>query len=74
MSDGAPHRPAGIRAKMDAERSGSSRNALVLFVSIYPGAMALTQIPCFAHSQASARVTPATPCLDAVYAATRTPP
>ncbi len=35
-----PQRPAGIRSKMDLERSRSSCNAWVLTVAMYPGAIA----------------------------------
>ena len=45
MSSGRPHRPAGTRAMIAADRSGSSRRGAVLSVAIYPGATALTFTP-----------------------------
>ena len=49
-SDGSPHLPAGMRARMSRLRVSSARRASVLFVSIYPGAMAFTFMPLAAHS------------------------
>src|SRR5947209_8330068 len=36
-------------------------------VSIRPGLIAFTRMPCFTYSSAAVRVRPTTPCLDAMY-------
>ena len=74
ISSGLPQWPAGIRPSIAALRSGSARNAVVLLVSKYPGAIAFTLILLIAHSQASSRVSPASPLFAAVYEGTRMPP
>ena len=56
MSQGSPHRAAGIRSRIWRLRIGSFRSARVLSVAIYPGAIAFTLIRFEAHSFASALV------------------
>lgn len=55
-SAGSPIRPAGIFLSRRARMSGDSVTALWASVVNAPGAMALTWIPLFAHSPASALV------------------
>ena len=63
ISTSSPHRPAGMRCRIWAERSGSSWSALVLSVAMYPGATALTLTRDAAHSLAKAFVSWAMPPL-----------
>jgi len=55
-SSGFPHRPAGILDKMLSALFSSLINAVFISVAMYPGAMALTQIPLEAHSLLNALV------------------
>ena len=56
-----PSDAAGMRSRIERCRSGSSYNAWVLSVAIYPGAIALTFTPLDAHSLDSALVSPTMP-------------
>ncbi|KAL7358042.1 hypothetical protein ACKS0A_01954 [Histoplasma ohiense] len=69
-----PHLPAGIRARMALFLSGLSINSVFISVLIYPGAMALTEMPLDIHSFDRALVSWATPPFDAAYAGTVMPP
>jgi hypothetical protein len=64
-SAGSPQRPIGVRATMAAERCASAMAGAVSGVSIHPGAMALTRMPCAAHATASDFVSCAMPPFDA---------
>ena len=64
-SSGVPHLPAGILPKMLCARSASSINAVFISVAMYPGAIALTEMPFPAHSFDRALVSCETPPLEA---------
>src|SRR4029077_18356348 len=73
-SAGVPQRPGGVGARMAFSPGRSGGVCAVLWVAMYPGAMALTFTPWTANSLAKAFVSPATACLLAVYPGTRIPP
>ena len=52
----SPTRPSGMRLTIAALKAGSSSSIATWGVSTNVGAMALTVIPCFAHSVAHWRV------------------
>ena len=41
-SSGSPHRPAGMRARIEVARADRCAKAVVLSVTMYPGAIAFT--------------------------------
>jgi hypothetical protein len=73
-SSGAPHLPAGILSRILFALASSFISAVFISVAIYPGAIAFTLIPLFAHSLLSAFVNWPTPPLLAAYAGTVMPP
>jgi len=70
MSPGCPKRPTGIVDSFSARSlagSGAAANsAISMGVSVVPGEMLLTRIPCAASSAAKARVIASTPPFVAV--------
>ena len=66
MSSGVAQRPRGHRPFTQLSNAGSATRTLFKSVSTYPGAMALTRMPCCAHSTASALVSCPTAPLEAV--------
>ena len=61
---------SGCASELHRPRPVPTRSFSLRGVRKYPGAMALTQMPCFAHSIASDLVSDASPDLLALYAAT----
>ena len=62
-SSGVPNRPIGVMAIAQRERLSSARSGAVMGVSMNPGPMAFTRIPCGASSWARALVSIHTPAL-----------
>ena len=56
MSSVSPTRPSGMRLTMPALNAGSPSSVATCGVSTNVGMMALTLMPCFAHSVAHWRV------------------